>query len=117
MIVVMGAGAIAAISPNPLEAMTTITTRIVSQLTGGIAGLFKHNGVTTITGRGKVLAGAKVDAADAAAVLQRVIDETRESRDMHSLFGVLDRLDEASLVAQRRLTVPFIRDVIDGKKI
>ena len=34
MIVVLGAGAIARISPNPLEAMTTITTRIVSQLTG-----------------------------------------------------------------------------------
>ncbi|SFF10149.1 phosphate ABC transporter membrane protein 1, PhoT family [Sulfitobacter brevis] len=34
MIVVLGAGAIARISGNPLEAMTTITTRIVSQLTG-----------------------------------------------------------------------------------
>jgi phosphate transport system permease protein len=34
MIVVMGAGAIARISGNPFEAMTTITTRIVSQLTG-----------------------------------------------------------------------------------
>ncbi|MEM9969222.1 MAG: phosphate ABC transporter permease subunit PstC [Pseudomonadota bacterium] len=34
MIVVLGAGAIARISPNPFEAMTTITTRIVSQLTG-----------------------------------------------------------------------------------
>ncbi|WP_146345436.1 phosphate ABC transporter permease subunit PstC [Falsiphaeobacter marinintestinus] len=34
MIVVMGAGAIAKFSGNPLEAMTTITTRIVSQLTG-----------------------------------------------------------------------------------
>ncbi len=34
MIVVLGAGAIARISLNPLEAMTTITTRIVSQLTG-----------------------------------------------------------------------------------
>ncbi|TLP56866.1 phosphate ABC transporter permease subunit PstC [Parasedimentitalea maritima] len=34
MIVVMGAGAIAKFSTNPLEAMTTITTRIVSQLTG-----------------------------------------------------------------------------------
>ncbi|TNJ40669.1 phosphate ABC transporter permease subunit PstC [Phaeobacter sp. B1627] len=34
MIVVMGAGAIAKFSANPLEAMTTITTRIVSQLTG-----------------------------------------------------------------------------------
>lgn len=34
MIVVLGAGAIARFSLNPLEAMTTITTRIVSQLTG-----------------------------------------------------------------------------------
>ncbi|MEP5729691.1 MAG: phosphate ABC transporter permease subunit PstC [Sulfitobacter sp.] len=34
MIVVLGAGAIAQISANPLDAMTTITTRIVSQLTG-----------------------------------------------------------------------------------
>ncbi len=34
MIVVMGAGAIAKFSLNPFESMTTITTRIVSQLTG-----------------------------------------------------------------------------------
>ena len=34
MIVVLGAGAIAGFSGNPFEAMTTITTRIVSQLTG-----------------------------------------------------------------------------------
>ena len=34
MIVVMGAGAIAKFSANPLDSMTTITTRIVSQLTG-----------------------------------------------------------------------------------
>ena len=34
MIVVMGAGAIARFSLNPFDSMTTITTRIVSQLTG-----------------------------------------------------------------------------------
>ena len=34
MIVVLGAGAIARFAGNPLEALTTITTRIVSQLTG-----------------------------------------------------------------------------------
>jgi dihydrolipoamide dehydrogenase len=37
---------------------------IVDQLTGGIAGLFKHNGVTAISGTGKVLAGAKVEVTD-----------------------------------------------------
>ena len=36
MIVVMGAGAIARFTLNPLEALTTITTRIVSQLTGDL---------------------------------------------------------------------------------
>jgi hypothetical protein len=32
---------------------------------------------------------------------------------MHSLCAVLDRLDEAALVAQRRLTVPFLREVLE----
>jgi phosphate transport system permease protein len=34
MIVVMGAGASARLDMNPFEAMTTITVKIVSQLTG-----------------------------------------------------------------------------------
>lgn len=36
MIVVMGAGAAARLSLNPLEAMTTVTVKIVSQLTGDL---------------------------------------------------------------------------------
>ena len=38
---------------------------------------------------------------------------TRFPRDLRSLCGLLDTLDIASLVAQRRLTVPFIKQVID----
>lgn len=30
-------------------------------------------------------------------------------RDLHSLFALLDRLDAATLAAQRRLTIPFLR--------
>lgn len=37
----------------------------------------------------------------------------RMPRDVHSLLGFLDHLDEASLAAQRRLTVPFIRAVLE----
>lgn len=37
----------------------------------------------------------------------------RLPRDMASLCAFLDKLDEASLIAQRRLTVPFVRDVIE----
>jgi DnaA-homolog protein len=36
----------------------------------------------------------------------------RLPRDMHALFAVLDQLDYASLVAQRRLTVPFIKSIL-----
>jgi len=34
---------------------------------------------------------------------------TRFPRDMHSLFALLDKLDVATLAAQRRLTIPFLR--------
>lgn len=34
---------------------------------------------------------------------------TRFPRDTHSLFALLDRLDVATLAAQRRLTIPFLR--------
>jgi DnaA family protein len=37
----------------------------------------------------------------------------RMPRDLPSLFALLDHLDEASLIAQRRLTVPFIRDALE----
>lgn len=37
---------------------------IVKQLTGGIAGLFKSNGVTSIHGHGKLLANRKVEVTD-----------------------------------------------------
>lgn len=46
--------------------------KIVGQLTGGIAGLFKHNGVTTISGKGRVVAGCKVEVTDADGEVQVV---------------------------------------------
>lgn len=38
----------------------------------------------------------------------------RSRRDMASLYELLDRLDVAALRAKRRLTVPFVRDVLEG---
>ena len=40
---------------------------------------------------------------------------TRFPRDLRTLCGLLDTLDTASLAAQRRLTVPFIKQVIDQR--
>lgn len=37
---------------------------------------------------------------------------TRSRRDMASLYKLLDKLDQEALRAQRRLTVPFVRDVL-----
>ncbi len=50
--------------------------------------------------------GLILDAAALDWLLKRV------DRDLASLTGLLDRLDRASLAAQRRITVPFLREVI-----
>jgi DnaA family protein len=42
--------------------------------------------------------------------------QRRLPRDMRSLYELLDTLDEAALAAQRRLTVPFIRDVLRARR-
>jgi DnaA family protein len=47
---------------------------------------------------------------ETARYLQR-----RVPRDMATLAELLDTLDDASLEAQRRLTVPFIKDVLDAR--
>jgi len=38
--------------------------------------------------------------------------QRRYARDMGTLYQLLDTLDSAALVAQRRLTLPFIRSVL-----
>lgn len=37
---------------------------------------------------------------------------TRGARDMSALFELLDRLDQASLQAQRKLTIPFLKETL-----
>lgn len=39
---------------------------------------------------------------------------TRVDRGSASLFGLLDRLDQAALAAHKRLTVPFVRSVLEA---
>ncbi|RRN54220.1 DnaA regulatory inactivator Hda [Pseudoxanthomonas sp. SGNA-20] len=39
---------------------------------------------------------------------------TRTGRDMGHLLGLLERIDRASLAAQRRVTVPFLRGLLDA---
>ena len=37
---------------------------------------------------------------------------TRGSRSMNALFELLDQLDQASLQAQRKLTIPFLKETL-----
>ena len=40
----------------------------------------------------------------------------RVKRDMSALMQFLDHLDKSSLVAQRKLTIPFIKTILDQKQ-
>lgn len=50
--------------------------------------------------------GMQMPTEVAAYLLQRA------PRDMHVLFALLERLDEGSLAAQRKLTIPFVRQLL-----
>lgn len=68
-------------------------------------------------GRGEVLRlraqrrGLQVDDAAIDWLLRRA------GRDLSGLTALLDRLDRASLAAQRRITVPFLRQVLDASEL
>ena len=55
--------------------------------------------------------GLELERAAAQYLLQRV------DRDMAALLDWLDRLDSASLAEQRRLTIPFIRRLLEAERL
>jgi len=55
-----------------VAAMIARKDKIVNQLTSGIAGLFKANGVTSLAGSGKVLAGHQVELTSAAGDVKTI---------------------------------------------
>jgi len=76
---------------------------------------------------GRILLDALDDAGRGAVLRERAIRRglaldqaaidwllTRTGRDLGGLVVLLDRLDRESLAAKRRITVPFLRQVLDG---
>lgn len=76
---------------------------------------------------GRILLDALDDAGRGAVLRERAIRRglaldqaaidwllTRTGRDLGGLVVLLDRLDRESLAAKRRITVPFLRKVLDG---
>jgi DnaA-homolog protein len=41
----------------------------------------------------------------------------RYPRDLHSLFRLIDRIDRAALVSQRRITIPFIQEIEQSRDL
>ena len=56
------------------------------------------------------LAGAGWTCEETAQFMLR-----RFPRDLPTLFALFDTLDTASLIEQRRLTIPFVKSVLDNK--
>jgi len=54
--------------------------------------------------------GLELDIEPAKYLLNRF------PRDLNALFAVLDTLDTASLIKQRRITIPFIREVFSNQQ-
>jgi len=36
----------------------------------------------------------------------------RTARDFHTLFTLLEKLDEQTLIAQRKITIPFVKKLL-----
>lgn len=102
---------------------------LVSGATPPAALPFKLRDLGSRLNGGLVLTLQPLDEAEQIAALQlraqlrglELPDEAaqfmvrRLPRDMTHLYAVLDELDAASLVAQRRLTVPFVKEVLERR--
>lgn len=86
-------------------ALPDLASRLQAGLQAALAAPADEDLVAALTLRARAR-GLELPAATADWLMRRC------RRDMHSLCTLLDGLDEASLVAQRRLTVPFVRDML-----
>lgn len=70
--------------------------------------------ILSLTDEDKILALEK-HAKERGIILQPEVVEFilhRVARDMKQLFELLDKLDQASLSAQRKITIPFVKQVL-----
>lgn len=93
---------------NPVDNQFKLAD-LVSRLSSGV--VFQLN---SLDDKGKLEAlrqsviGRNLTVED--KVLQHLL--THFSRDNHSLFSAIDRLDRASMVEKRKLTIPFVQQVL-----
>ncbi len=92
--------------PKQLKSiLPDLQTRLSSGLTLAVSGLSDQDKMKALQMRSSNRGLALSD--DVAQYLMR-----HHSRNMRDLFFALEKLDHASLVAKRRITVPFVRSVL-----
>lgn len=87
-------------------ALADVQSRLQWGLSMYVRPLTDEDKVSALQLRAKVL-GLRLGHEAAQFMVQRL------GRDMRTLLGCLARLDRASIAAQRRLTIPFIKDVLN----
>lgn len=87
-------------------AMKDLVSRLQRGLVYGLRGLAHDQKLEVIRRRAR-LRGLEITDEVAAYI------EKHFPRDMQSLVSLLEQLDEQSLIQQRRITVPFIRSLLE----
>jgi len=87
-------------------AMKDLVSRLQRGLVYGLRGLAHNQKLEVIRQRAK-LRGLEI-TDDVAAYIEKHFP-----RDMQTLVSLLEQLDEQSLIQQRRITIPFIRSLLE----
>ncbi|ORU94166.1 MAG: DnaA regulatory inactivator Hda [Cycloclasticus sp. symbiont of Bathymodiolus heckerae] len=88
-------------------ALKDLTSRLNSGLCLHLLPLDDANTISVLQDRAKKL-GLELNQDTANYLI------TRFPRDLHTLWQLLDQLDKASLAAQRKLTIPFLKTTLQG---
>jgi DnaA-homolog protein len=97
----------ASIAPTSAKiALADLASRLAAGAVMSLQALDDDQQQLALQARAKQL-GLELPADTAQLLLRRL------PRDMHTLCNALEKLDEASLITQRRLTLPFVREWLD----
>jgi len=102
-------GALLAAAPQPPAQLQWSLPDLASRF--AVASVFRLHALTEEEQRQALMLRARARGLELPEETARWL-QRRYPRDMGTLYHLLDTLDTAALAAQRRLTVPFIRQVL-----
>lgn len=94
---------------NPVHALPFLLADLKSRLAGGV--IFQVQSLTDQEKLAALQMRAKIRGLDIPHEVAEFL-LNRCTRDTTNLFSILDKLDQASLAAQHKLTIPFVKSVL-----